>query len=134
LSANFFYDFNTKSQGTCCLANSTITSGNALYGDFQATYKFGKWQVGPVGYFEVQTTADTGAGCGLGLCGFYRTAAAGALVGYDFGPVDLQVWVTDQFVGQNTPAGVGSIDVWTRIGFKIWGFEQPAMKPLVSKN
>ncbi len=71
LSANFFYDINTQSQGTCCVAGlagagamgGTITSGNALYGDFTAAYKFGKWEIGPVGYFEVQTTSDTGAGC-----------------------------------------------------------------------
>ena len=62
-SANFFYDINTKSEGVCCAANSSITSGNALYGDFTAVYKIGKWSIGPVGYFEVQTTSDTGAGC-----------------------------------------------------------------------
>ena len=32
----------------------------------------------------------------MSLCGRYETAAAGGLIGYDFGPVDLQVWVTDQ--------------------------------------
>ena len=58
LTANFFYDINTKSQGICCNVNSTITSGNALYGDLHALYKFGKWEIGPVGYFEVQTTSD----------------------------------------------------------------------------
>jgi hypothetical protein len=54
------------------------------------------------------------------------------LLGYDFGPVDLQVWFTDSFVGNNSPVGSGSFDVWTRLGFKIWGFEQP-VAPLVSK-
>jgi hypothetical protein len=136
LSANFFYDFNTKSQGVCCGQSNTITSGNEFYGDLTALYKFGKWTIGPVGYFEVQTTADTGAGCtpapGVTICGSYQTAAAGGLIGYDFGPVDLQVWVTDSFVGQDTPQGVGGINVWTRLGFKIWGPEAP--KPLVSKN
>ena len=48
--------------------------------------------------------------------------------------VDLQVWVTDQFVGQDTPAGRAALDVWTRIGFKIWGPEAPPARPLVSKN
>jgi hypothetical protein len=136
-SANFFYDIKTRSQGNCCVQNTTITSGNALYGDFNAVYKFGKWSIGPVGYFEAQTTNDTGSGCnpapGVSFCGRYQTAAAGGLIGYDFGPVDLQVWVTDQFVGRDTPAGVGALDVWTRIG-KIWGPEAPAARPLVSKN
>jgi hypothetical protein len=53
--------------------------------DFPALYKFGKWQIGPVGYFEVQTTNDTG-GCnpvpGVNFCGRYQTAAAGGLIGY----------------------------------------------------
>jgi hypothetical protein len=133
-SANFFYDINTKSQGVCCAVNGTITSGNAFYGDLTAVYKIGKWSIGPVGYFEIQTTNDTGT-CvvgGVTLCGKYQTAAAGGLVGYDFGPVDLQVWVTDSFVGQDTPQGKNGINVWSRIGFKLWGPEAP--KPLVAKN
>jgi len=143
-SANFFYDINTRSDGVCCVGGpvaaagrQNITSGNALYGDLTALYKIGKWSVGPVGYFEVQTTNDTGSGCnpapGVSFCGRYRTAAAGALVGYDFGPVDLQLWVTDSFVGVDSPVAAGNLNVWSRIGFKIWGFEQP-VAPLVSKN
>jgi hypothetical protein len=136
LSGNFFYDINTQSQGTCCASALTgtaqrITSGNAFYGDLTALWKIGKWEIGPVGYFEVQTTADTGCTVAA-LCGYYQTAAAGALVGYDFGPVDLQVWVTDSFVGQNTPQASGGVNIWTRIGFKLWGPDAP--KPLVAKN
>jgi hypothetical protein len=135
-SANFFYDINTKSDGVCCALNSSITSGNALFGDFTAVYKVGKWSIGPVGYFEVQTTNDTGAGCSVTptLCGRYRTFAAGGLVGYDFGPVDMQVWVTDQFASQDAPAGNSALHVWSRIGFKIWGPEQPVTRPLVAKQ
>jgi hypothetical protein len=44
----------------------------------------------------------------------------------------LQVWVTDSFVGQDTPQGPGGINVWSRIGFKLWGPAAPA--PLVAKN
>lgn len=135
LSANFFYDINTQSAGVCCSADSTITSGNLFYGDLTAVYKFGKWELGPVGYFEVQTTSDTGAGCLVvngGFCGNHETAALGGLVGYDFGPVDLQVWVTDNLVGTNSPDGPGAIHVWSRLGFKLWGYEAP--KPLVAKN
>ena len=83
----------------------------------------------------MQTTNDTG-GCtpapGVNLCGRYQTAAAGGLIGYDFGPVDLQLWVTDSFVGNNAPQGPAGINVWSRIGFKIWGPDAP--RPLVSKN
>jgi hypothetical protein len=148
LTANFFYDINTASKNTCCNGPTisaeglgAVTSGNALYGDLHALYKFGKWEMGPVGYFEVQTTSDTGGGCGASAgalgnpvtCARYETVALGGLVGYDFGPVNIQVWVTDQLVGQNTPAAVGSIDVWTRLGFRLWAPEAPAA-PLVTKN
>ena len=68
-----------------------------------------------------------------GLCGKYETVALGGIVGYDFGPVDVQVWVTDQVYGNNTPAGTGSIDVWSRIGFRLWAPEAP-VAPLVTKN
>ena len=73
-----------------------------LYGDLHALYKIGKWSVGPVADFEVQTTADTGSACtaaiGIALGRLQQddsAAGIGGLVGYDFGPVDLQVWVTD---------------------------------------
>jgi hypothetical protein len=134
LAANFFYDINTVSRGACCAAPTaagTVTGGNALYGDFTALYQFGKWQIGPVGYFEAQTTSDTGPGCPA-LCGNYSTVAIGGLVGYDFGPVSLQVWVTGQVEGANTPAGAGAIDTWMRMSFRLWAPEAP--KPLVAKN
>jgi hypothetical protein len=135
-SANFFYDINTVSKGiTGGSFTNGITSGNLFYADFTAVYKFGKWSIGPVGYIEQQTTADTGP-CtpapGLNFCGRHNTAALGGLIGYDFGPVDLQVWVTDNLEGTNTPDDAGAIHVWTRLGFKIWGPEAP--KPLVGKN
>jgi hypothetical protein len=131
-SANFFYDINTRSQGVCCVQNSTITNGNTLYGDFTALYKIGKWSIGPVGGFELQTTDDTGAGCAVGaiipgssICGRRTGIGVGGLVGYDFGPVDLQVWVTPIVEASGTPQGVGAINVWSRLGFKIWGLEAP---------
>jgi hypothetical protein len=132
LSANFFYDINTQSAGVCCSQDSTITSGNLFYADLTAVYKVGKWEFGPVGYVEWQTTADTGLGCTPSICADHEMFALGGLVGYDFGPVDLQVWVTDNIVGTNSPDGPGAIHVWSRLGFKLWGYEAP--KPLVAKN
>ena len=138
LAGNFFYDINTKSQGKCCASSLLspgvpaggfgITSGNALYGDLTAVYKFGKWELGPVGFFEVQTTSDSGFGCPA-LCGNLSNVAVGGLVGYDFGPVDIQVWVTDSVARSNA---IDGLDIWTRLGFRIWGPEAP--KPLVAKN
>jgi hypothetical protein len=132
-SANFFYDINTQSTGPCCVAASKpVTSGNSLYIDGYWTWKIGKWQLGPVAYTEIQTTSDTGPGCavaGGALCGNLRTVDVGALVGYDFGPVDMQVWFTQSVYRQNA---IDGFDMWTRIGFKLWGPEAP--KPLVAKN
>jgi hypothetical protein len=130
LAANFFYDINTASAAVCC-AGATITSGNALYGDFHALYKIGKWSIGPVAYFEEQTTKDTGPGCTAApaLCANLSNVAVGGLVGYDFGPVDLQVWVTDSVSRNNA---IDGLDVWTRLGFRLWAPEAP--KPLVAKN
>jgi hypothetical protein len=136
-SANFFYDINTTSQGTCCSQVAGITNGNILIGDFTAVYKIGKWSLGPVAAFEAQTTADTGCAglvgpSGAALCGRRENVQVGGLIGYDFGPVDMQVWVTDVVQGIDTPQGAGGINVWSRIGFKIWGPDAP--RPLVSKN
>jgi hypothetical protein len=137
LAANFFHDINSKSQGKCCASSVgipvppggfTITSGNALYGDFHALYKIGKWSLGPVAFFEAQTTADTGTGCPA-LCGNLYNIGVGGLVGYDFGPVDLQVWVTDSVARNNA---IDGLDIWTRLGFRLWAPEAP--KPLVAKN
>jgi len=137
LAANFFYDINTQSVGKCCASSIgippppggfKITSGNALYGDLTAVYKFGKWELGPVAFFEVQTTADKGTGCPA-LCGNLSNVAVGGLVGYDFGPVDIQVWITDSVARTNA---IDGLDIWTRLGFRIWAPEAP--KPLVAKN
>jgi hypothetical protein len=139
-SANFYYDINTRSQGVCCAANGSITSGNALFGDLTAVYKFGKWSIGPVGFLAVQTTNDTGncnpviAGVVANQCGRFRQFGAGGLVGYGFGPVDIQAWITDEFGARDWAEGNGGVNVMTRIGFKIYGFEQPITRPLVSKQ
>jgi hypothetical protein len=137
LSANFRYDINTASRGVTMgapflgpAANGFI-SGNELFGDLTALYKVGKWQFGPVAYFEAQTTADRpggGVGCTPAICGFQSQIAVGALVGYDFGPVAVQAWFDDTVECQNAICG---LDVWGRMTFKIWGPEAP--KPLVSK-
>jgi hypothetical protein len=136
-SANFFYDINASSNGTCCAGalGAGVTSGNLFYGDLHFLWKFGKWSIGPVGAFEVQTTADTGctaAATALGICNRLGSAGIGGLVGYDFGPVDLQIWVTDVLASQNFPEGIGTLNVFTRLGFKLWGPDAP--RPLVAKN
>ena len=138
LSANFRYDINTASRGvtmgSAFLGNAAngYLSGNELFGDFTALYKIGKWQIGPVAYFEAQTTNDKPGGgvtCTAALCGNQSQIAVGALVGYDFGPVQVQAWFDDTAQCQNAVCG---LDVWGRMNFKIWGYDAP--KPLAVKN
>jgi hypothetical protein len=129
-------------------AANGYTNGNQFAIDLTALYKLGKWSFGPVGDALVQTTNDApggGVSCGTlraaatagaafgtaGLqCGNQTAFAAGALVGYDFGPADLQVWVTDQFYTKDYVGG--GIEVWSRISFRLWGPETP--KPVATKN
>jgi len=136
LSANMFYQFNLASGGTCCsgvaglipaAAQNGFVNGQEFFLDMTAAYKFGKWEIGPVAYLLAQTTSDRPGGgftCALAnvvspsTCGMERDFAIGGLIGYDFGPVDLQVWVTDSVFHQDT---IDGFNVWTRIGFKLWG-------------
>jgi hypothetical protein len=139
LSANFRYDINTASQGVTLSpflpagAASGFVSGNLLFGEFSALYKIGKWQLGPVGYFVEQTTADApghGVPCTPTICGFQSQVDVGFLIGYDFGPVSVQAWFDDSV--QCTNCIGNGIDVWGRMSFRIWAPE--AAKPLVAKN
>jgi hypothetical protein len=63
------------------------------------------------------------------FCGFRVGIAVGALVGYDFGPLAVQVWFDQTVECANAVCG---LDVWGRFSFKIWGPETP--KPVTSKN
>jgi hypothetical protein len=128
------------------LANTIIgfgngyRSGNELFGDFSLTYQFGKLEVGPVAYFKVQTTADSpgnGFTCAqvqavLGQtlgCGKASNVGVGGLVGYNFGPVDWQVYVTDTIAEHDDFRGWG---IYTRLTYKLWGPDAPA-KPMITK-
>jgi Putative MetA-pathway of phenol degradation len=137
-SANFRYDINTASRGVTMAAPfigsaaNGFISGNELFGDFTVLYKIGKWQIGPVAYFEAQTNVDRpggGVACTPAICGFQSQVAVGGLVGYDFGPVAVQLWFDDTIECQNAVCG---LDVWGRMSFRIWAPEAP--KPLVAKN
>jgi hypothetical protein len=63
-------------------------------------------------------------------CGRENRIRVGGLIGYDFGLVSLQAWVTDDVYCRDVAAC--GVAVWSRLGFKIWGPEAP--KPLVAKN
>jgi hypothetical protein len=151
LTANFVYDFNTASAGhTGPFAGTPVAafgvgyrSGDQASVDLTATKKFGNWEIGPVAYFTGQTTPDNpggGSSCatmaaatGSSLtCGRATDFAIGGLIGYDFGPTALKLFLTDSVYTSDT---VGGFTVWTKLSFRLWGPEaqSPATKPLIHK-
>ena len=84
------------------VANSYTLSANVIYGsqfgsktapdyvnlDLTATKSFGKWSVGPVGYYSSDVSKPTP--------GYQEQSqfALGGLVGYNFGPVVMQTYLT----------------------------------------
>ncbi len=132
LTANLFEEFHTKNPIT------KYQTGDIFHAEFTATKTIGKWTVGPVGYVVAQVTNDTSSA-------FYNYAinanrytriAAGGLVGYNFGPVALNVWLTDEFYstasGKTPVAGVDLASVprgWTgfaSISYRLWAPDEPA--------
>jgi len=127
LTASFYYEMNTK---------NTVTgyqSGNILHGEFTGTKRIGQWTVGPVGYYYGQVTDDRSSA-------FYNYAinvnrynvyAAGLLVGYDFGPVAVNVWALDDLhadTSGSTPLpGKATItkgyNVFASMSFRLWAPE-----------
>ena len=150
LSANMYYDINTASQGKSLGFAGTVfgngyTSGNVFYADLTAAYKFGKWEIGPAAIIAEQTTNDTvggGFSCNSPIfvaaagtlgCARLQEVAFGGLIGYDFGPVDLHVWATEDIGCGSTTNNIGcGLRVFGSIAFRLWAPEAP--KPLVAKN
>jgi hypothetical protein len=90
LTANFLYGtfFDTRS------------SSGTFYPDFlnldlTATKHFGKWEVGPVAFGSTDLPTTNPAYARQGQF------AVGGLVGYNFGPVNLQAYVTRDVVQRN---------------------------------
>lgn len=120
--------FNPALAATIASFGAGYRSGQELFLDVAATRVLGKFEIGPVASFKWQTTSDrpgSGFTCAqvqavLGptrSCGKASNASVGGLVGYDFGPADLQVWATDSFSAQDDFKGWG---VFTRLSFRVW--------------
>jgi hypothetical protein len=148
LSGNFFYDFNTASKGHCC-GGTTFAgpvspfdgweNGEKVYVDLTALYKVGKWQFGPIAWLDAETTSDepgsgfnctTSARIGV-ACGHFLDAAAGGLVGYDFGPIKAQVWATYDVLARDCIVCINSFQVGSRLSFALWAPDRTA---LITKN
>jgi hypothetical protein len=158
LSMNVNYDIHTASKGNTGIYAAILqaggalpgginpgngyTTGNQLFIDWAAKYNFGKWQVGPVGYFKWQTTADSPGGgytcatltatLGASLsCGRATDIALGAMVGINLGAANFEVYATDSVYTRDDFRGWS---VFTRLSFQLWGAEAPPpAKKLITK-
>ncbi|MCJ2082749.1 transporter [Methylobacterium sp. J-090] len=95
--------------------------------DLTATRKFGKWEVGPVAF--ASTDLPTTRRPGTQRQG---QVAVGGLIGYDFGPVNLQAYVTRD-VAQSNYGGVDTRG-WLRAIVPVYkdGGAEP-LRPIFSR-
>jgi hypothetical protein len=133
--------FNPALAATIVGFGNGYRTGDQLFGDFALTYLFGRLEVGPVAFFRQQTTDDrpgSGFSCvqvaavlGQNLsCGKSADISVGGLVGYNFGPVNWQVYITDSVYHKDEFEGWG---IFTRMTYKLWGPDAPPAKPLYTK-
>jgi hypothetical protein len=105
LSATAIYGINDRPIGT----NSSLLAVNPDYFnlDLTATKAFGKWEIGAVGFYNTDVTDP------VPIIGRQSQFALGALLGYDWGPLKTQAYLTRDVWQQN----YGGFDtrIWTRI-------------------
>jgi hypothetical protein len=111
-------------------------SGDQLFIDLTVTKKIGKFEFGPVGYFARQMTPDRdpngvyAALAALGTPGIYNAPTAlavGGLLGYELGPVRLQIYATDEIYARDTTQGW---KIWGNLTVPLWSPKPPrAGKP-----
>jgi hypothetical protein len=84
---------------------------NFINVDLTATKKFGKWEVGPVAYYSSDLSTP--------VPGYEKQSqfAAGGLIGYWFGPVILQGYVTSDLYERNF--GGKDVRAWARIAVPL---------------
>jgi hypothetical protein len=121
-----FEEFNTVNYIT------QYQSGNTVEVDFSAIKKLDKWSLGPVAYWYGQVTNDTSSAFYNHRVNFNRSSAwaAGALVGYDFGPAKFTVWALQGINatasggtpknGIDTATNFTGFQLFARLSFKIW--------------
>ncbi len=122
-------------------------SGDQLFIDWSIERRWGKLAFGPVGDFKFQTTSDSpGSGytCaqlatsvygafGLG-CGKATDISLGGILGYDFGPAELEAYAVDSVYNKDDFRGW---KIFTRLSFKLENpapAPEPAAAPMVGKS
>ncbi|WP_152535827.1 transporter [Bradyrhizobium sp. Ai1a-2] len=141
LTSALYLEMNTRNTVT------GYTSGNIFHAEFVATKRIGKWTIGPVGYYCGQVSDDRSSA-------FYHNAinvnrynvwAAGALVGYDFGPVAVNIWALNDLHAdssgsypiQGKTTVTKGFSVFASMSFRLWapddGKAQAAPRKLTYK-
>jgi len=94
--------------------------------DLTATKRFDKWEIGPVAFGSTDLNSP--------IAGYQQQSqiALGGLVGYHFGPLVLQAYLTRDVYQKN----YGGYDtrLWTRLSFPIWTPPAPTNTLLYRKG
>ncbi len=123
LSANGFYGHSGNDVST-----GLYNQPDTLSVDFAATKHFGKVEIGLVGYASTDLNGANWNTYAIGTAPsathYQSQLALGELIGYDFGPVTGQLYVTrdvyeDNYTGYDTR-------VWGRLVVPIWTAPKPA--------
>lgn len=137
LTANIFDEINTANSRT------GYRTGDIFHAEFTATKTIGKWTLGPVAYYVGQITNDRSSSFYGGAINVnrYDIWAAGGMIGYDFGPVSLNVWGTQEFsaTASGSTGGLPGVDsaaitkgfsVFAQLNYRIWAPDSPATPSL----
>lgn len=127
LTANFTYSSSGNDRNT-----GVAIQPDTAQIDFSVTRHINKWEVGFVGY----GSTDLGSPSPLRTLGLYNKKqsqfALGGLVGYNFGPVITQFYLTRD-VAEANYAGYDT-RFWTRVIVPLWNPDTPApQRPLITK-
>ncbi len=124
LSANFFYGHSGNDINT-----GLHTQPDSAQIDLAATKHIGKWELGLVGYGSTDLGGAARDVDVLGVVHPQQQFALGGLVGYNFGPVITQIYVTRD-VAERNYTGYDT-RIWGRLVVPLWA--PPAPAPLVAK-
>ena len=91
----------------CPTAPELGCNPNFINVDFTGTKRFGKWELGPVGYYATDISTP------VSDYRKQRAAAIGGLVGYSFDRVIVQIYATTEFYEENY--GGKDTRLWSRL-------------------
>jgi hypothetical protein len=134
LTANLIYGIQLspvtdRPQTSTCPAPYGLSSCNPdfLNLDLTATKTFGRWELGPVAFGSMDVSSP--------ITNYQRQSqfAAGGLIGYDFGPVRLQGYVTRDVYVHNYSGG--DTRLWGRVTvpFAVSSASSPVPAPAVRR-